>query len=91
MNDVYATMASKIFNKPYEECLEYKNNKAYFEGKCRRAAIKFAIMEEYQKQTNSPVWNLLKLNFPVLNDMPACNDTNEDFSLIEWLRNRIFS
>ena len=27
MDDVYARMASKVFNKPYEECLEYKNNK----------------------------------------------------------------
>lgn len=90
MKDVYAVMASKVFNKPYEYCLEYKDDEPYFEGQCRRKAVKFAILEEYTKRTNEPMWNLLCIEFPVLKVMPTYHDTDDSqFSLIDWLRDNI--
>lgn len=62
--DIYSYMASKIFNRNYEDCMEWRGNEANIEGKFMRSAIKFTIVDEYSNSTNTPLWNLLCLNFP---------------------------
>lgn len=42
--DVYSYLASKLYNIPYEECLEYKDDKPYPKGKFRRQYVKFALV-----------------------------------------------
>ena len=42
--DLYSNYASQLFNLPYEDCLEYKNNRPYPEGQSRRLHIKEALL-----------------------------------------------
>lgn len=60
--DLYSTMASEIYNKPYEDCMEFyldengkKTDKTNPEGKKRRSSVKRntfteLCMEEEQHQ-----------------------------------------
>lgn len=45
--DVYSYLASKLYDIPYEECLEYKDGKPYPKGKFRRQYVKFALVGIY--------------------------------------------
>lgn len=49
--DIYSYLASKLYNIPYEECLEYKNDKPYPKGKFRRQYVKFALVGIYYMET----------------------------------------
>ena len=91
MRDVYALMTSKLFNKPYEYCLELKGGEPYLEGKYRRSVVKYALLEEYEMQTSNPVFNLLCIEFPFLVDMPHHKDSiNIESSLVDWIKKEMF-
>lgn len=50
--DIYSNLAAQVFNLPYEDCLEYKDNKPNIEGKRRRLLIKLAMAYLYCNEKN---------------------------------------
>jgi len=45
--DIYANFVSQAFNIPYEECLEWKDNKPFPLGKLRRTMAKDYMIHRY--------------------------------------------
>ena len=45
--DLYSNYASQLMNLPYEECMEWKDNKPYPLGKERRMMIKLFVMTQF--------------------------------------------
>ena len=44
--DLYSNYAAQLYGIPYNECLEWKNNKPYPIGRERRSAIKLMVLTE---------------------------------------------
>lgn len=45
--DLYSNYASQLMNLPYEDCLEFKDNKPYPLGKERRLLVKLLILSYF--------------------------------------------
>lgn len=45
--DLYSTLASIIYDVPYEECLEFKDGEPNPAGKRRRTLVKVLVMAMY--------------------------------------------
>lgn len=48
--DAYAFIACKLFDMPYEDCLEWKDGKPYVEGQARRKLAKTIITLMYESR-----------------------------------------
>lgn len=45
--DLYSNYASQLMNLPYEDCLEFKDNKPNILGKERRFLIKLLVLNQF--------------------------------------------
>ena len=47
--DLYSNYASQLMSLPYEDCLEYKDNKPNILGKERRFLVKLLVLSYFNK------------------------------------------